>query len=142
MKAPLLAAGIMAATALGAAAPAQAMPMQAMPMKAPLATTAQADIHTIGHRRHYGQRHAMPRRAVIRSLYRRGYRDVHRVHFRNGYWRARALGRRGVVALKIDPRSGHIVRRRLLQPVYHAPRHRQPFHHQSRGGVTFSFGFN
>ncbi|MCR9124183.1 MAG: hypothetical protein NXH91_18135 [Phyllobacteriaceae bacterium] len=137
MKAPLLAAGIIAATALGATAP-----VQAMPITAPLAATVHSDVQTVGHRRHYGQRHAMPRRAVVRSLYRRGYRDVHRVHFRNGYWRARALGRRGVVALKIDARNGHIVRRRLLQPVYHAPRHRQPFHHQRRGGVTFSFGFN
>ncbi|RKF07822.1 hypothetical protein DEM25_008810 [Oceaniradius stylonematis] len=137
MKAPLLAAGIIAATALGATAPAEARPIHAPP-----AASAQIDIQTVGHRRHYGERHAMPRRAVVRSLYRRGYRDVHRVHFRNGYWRARALGRRGVVALKIDPRNGHIVRRRLLQPVYHAPRHRQPFQHQQRGGVTFSFGFN
>jgi len=138
MKAPLLAAGIIAATALGATAPAEARPIQAPP-----AASVQIDVQTVHHRQR-GYRHAMPRRAIIHSLYRRGYRDVHRVHFRNGYWRARALGRRGVVALKIDPRNGHIVRRRLLQPVYQAPRYRQPWHqgHQGRGGVTFSFGFN
>ena len=133
MKAPLIAAGIIAATVLG---PVSA---DARPIKAQIATPAATDVQTVHHRsRHY--RHVMPKRAVVRSLYRRGYRDVHRVHFRNGYWRARALGRRGVVALKIDPRNGHIVKRRVVRHYHQPNRHRG--HNRSKGSITFSFGFH
>ncbi|QBK31757.1 hypothetical protein [Roseitalea porphyridii] len=131
----LIAAGLVVATALGAAAPAQARPAAV----APLAAVQQGETIQIAHR---GQRRAyvLPRRAVVRSLYRRGYRDVHRVHFRNGYWRARAYGRRGLIALTVHPRSGEIVHRRVVQRYQrHVPR-RHLRGTQQRGGISFSFG--
>lgn len=131
----LIAAGLVAATALGAAAPAHARPA----VTAPIATVQHAEIVPVAHR---GQRraHMLPRRAVVRSLYRRGYRDVHRVHFRKGYWRARAFGRRGLIALTVHPRTGEILRRRVVQRYQrHVPRtHRHRGHR--RGGISFSFG--
>lgn len=133
MKAPLIAAGIIAAAALGPVG------ADARPLQAPIATPAIADIQTV---HHTGRRshHVLPKRAVVRSLYRRGYREVHRVHYRNGYWRARALGRRGVVALKIDPRNGHIIKRRVVRHYDRPNRHRG--HSRGNGSITFSFGFH
>lgn len=133
MKASLFAAGIIAVTAFGPVA------TSAKPLHAPIAVPVTSDVQTVHHTgRRYG--HVLPKRAIVRSLYRRGYRDVHRVHFRNGYWRARALGRHGVVALKIDPRNGHIVKRRVVRHYDRPNRHRG--HHRSKGSITFSFGFH
>lgn len=137
MKRPhLIAAAMVAATLTASGGMAQAMPLAQSPV--PVVTSDVQQVHHT-HRRHG---HVLPRRAIVRSLYKRGYREVHRVHFRNGYWRARALGRRGIVALKIDARNGHIVRRKVIR--HYGSRHHRPRHygHRSHGGVTFSFGFN
>lgn len=132
LKAPLLAAGFIAATALGTATPADARSVDATIIVGPAAT-----VQTVHHRSHH---HALPKRAVVRGLHKRGYRDVHRVHFRNGYWRARAYGRRGLIALKIHPRSGQVVQRRVLHHYHPSPRRHG--HRQGRGSLTFSFGIN
>ena len=129
----LISAGIVAATAAGALAPAHARPVGTAPMAAVQQPAGPVQITHRGQRRAY----VLPRRAIVRSLYRRGYRDVHRVHFRKGYWRARAYGRRGLIALTIHPRSGQIVRRRVVQR-YHRP---APLPHR-RGSLTFSFGLH
>ena len=132
LKTPLLAAVIVAATALGAAAPANAKSVSATITVGPAAS-----VHAAHHR---SRHHIMPRRAVVRGLYRRGYRDVHRVHFRNGYWRARAYGRRGLIALTIHPRTGQVLKRRVVRQ--HRP---LPYHHRyrhGRGSLTFSFGIH
>lgn len=132
LKAPLVAAGIVAATALGAATPANAQAVTG-----PMVVQHRGDVINVTHRgRHY--QHVLPKRIVVRSLYRRGYRDVHRVHFRNGYWRARAYGRRGLIALTIHPRSGQIVHRRVVRRYHPAPY--RYGHHGGRGSLTFSFG--
>lgn len=125
MKTSLIAMGILAVAAVSAP-----MPTQAMPLKAPLAVTTASDVQLVHHRRHI-----LPRRAIVRSLYKRGFREVHNVHFRNGYWRARALGRRGLIALTIHPRNAKIVHRRVVKSYRHYPRRHRG------GGVTFSFRF-
>ena len=132
LKAPLLAAGFIAATALGTATPADARSVDATIIVGPAAT-----VQTVHHRSHH---HALPKRAVVRGLHKRGYRDVHRVHFRNGYWRACAYGRRGLIALTIHPRTGQVLKRRVVRQ--HRP---LPYHHRyrhGRGSLTFSFGIH
>ena len=136
MKRPHMIAAAVAAALTASAGMAHAVPH--VPNPVPVVTS---DVQQVHHtKRHYG--HVLPRRAIVRSLYHRGYRDVHRVRFHKGYWRARALGRRGVVALKIDPYNGHIVRRKLIR--HYGSNHHRPRHYRKhqRGGVTFSFGFH
>ena len=132
IKPPLIAAGLVAAM-IGFGGTANAGPVNAPTM----ALAPGIEVQTVHHTSR-GYRHVLPRRAVVRSLYRRGYRDVHRVHFHRGYWRARAYGRRGLIALTIHPRSGEILHRKV---VHHHRYHPKPRRHH-RGGVTFSFGFH
>ncbi len=127
MRKSLIVMGMLAVATVSATVPATARPIA----PAPIAVPAAADVQLVHHRHRHN---VLPRRAIVRSLYHRGFRKVHNVHFRKGYWRARALGRRGVVALKIHPRSAKIVSRRVIKAYHHPRRHKG-------GGVTFSFRF-
>lgn len=63
--------------------------------------------------RHYGNRHVLPARAIIRSLRVRQFCRISFPRLRRGFYHARArdaYGRR--VRLVIDPYSGHIIRLR------------------------------
>ncbi|MEM9999356.1 MAG: hypothetical protein AAF940_00615 [Pseudomonadota bacterium] len=69
--------------------------------------------------RHY---HILPRHIIVRSLYRKGYRNVKVVGFNKGHYRVRANGYRGRVALRVNARNGAVVHRRLIRPYYSHPR--------------------
>lgn len=66
--------------------------------------------------------HILPRHIIVRSLYRKGYRNVKVVGFSKGYYRVRANGYRGSVALRVNARNGAVVHRRLIRPYYSHPR--------------------
>ncbi|WP_306118727.1 MULTISPECIES: hypothetical protein [unclassified Roseitalea] len=130
MRNTAIAATLLAAVTLGAAGAGNAGPIGPPAGPITITQTQPAGVVDVTYRRH-----VLPRHVIVRSLYKRGYRKVHRVYFHRGYWRARAVGRRGVVALTIDPRTARIVHRRLVRPFH---RYR-PYH---RGGLSFSFGLH
>ena len=72
-----------------------------------------------------GRHHFLPKRVIRRSLFRRGFRSIEFVRFRNGHDVIRAYGYRGLVRLRVDARTGIIVRRKLIRP-YPRYRTRQP----------------
>lgn len=127
MRNTLIATGMIAVAATSVAGPANAKPVHV-----PITVPAIADVQQVHHKHRH---HVLPRHVIVRSLYKRGYRKVHNVYFSKGYWRARALGRRGVVALTIHPRNAHIVHRRVVH-ARHYPRR-----HHGGSGLSFTFRF-
>ncbi|MEO1702721.1 MAG: hypothetical protein AAFR71_11775 [Pseudomonadota bacterium] len=60
--------------------------------------------------------HFLPKKVIRRSLVHRGYRNINIVRFKSGHYIVRANGYRGLVRLRVDARTGVIVRRKLLKP--------------------------
>ncbi|QKV20359.1 hypothetical protein [Oricola thermophila] len=115
----------------------------AMPVAATVATPAngvQANLvaqHDRGYIRH--QRRILPRRAVIKSLHRKGYRNIRNIRMRHGDYVLHATSRRGPVRLVVDGRTARVLSRK---PLFHT-RHRPgvTFHGRT-GGFSYHFGIH
>jgi len=62
--------------------------------------------------RHY----FLPKRVIKSTLYHRGYRNINIVRFKNGHYVVRANGHRGLVRLRVNARTGVVVKRTLIKP--------------------------
>ena len=87
------------------------------------------------HNARRGHRHILSQREVIRSLYRRGYRDIRNMRLVRGDYVLQARGYRGQVRLVVDGRTGRIQSRALLR------RHHNPGFTFRGGNGNFSYSF-
>ncbi|MEL6922128.1 MAG: hypothetical protein AAFO77_14145 [Pseudomonadota bacterium] len=131
MKSSAIAAGVLALTVIAAPALARdsARFNENRDSHRPAISHQTKKIH--GHKR-FG---ILPARAIHRSLYRKGFRDVHNLRFRNGRYVARALGYRGLVRLTVNPHTGQVTSRKVIRP-YRARAHRPS------NGLHFHWRFN
>ena len=114
---------------------------------APAAAAASAQFKTgtaveqVGHRGHAknwrGHHRILPKRVVIRSLHRRGYRNIRNVRLVRGDYVLLARGYRGKVRLVVDGRTGRVESRHLLRRHGHRPGFRIQ---GGNGNFSYSFG--
>lgn len=108
----------------------------------PLNATGEATVQLAANRGHdrdwrHGQHRILPQRAIERSLYRQGYRNIRDVRLIRGDYVMIARGYRGVVRLVVDGRTGHVISRDLLR----RPQPRAGVRIQGgNGNFSYSFG--
>ncbi|MEM1378216.1 MAG: hypothetical protein AAGG69_12600 [Pseudomonadota bacterium] len=120
MKTKFISVVLLTSALAAGAAPASASALEALQRGGDRgAHSAVVDVHHKGQRfgkyRQQVRYGILPKRAIYRSLYRKGFRNVHNLRFHKGRYIARAYGYRGLVRLTISARTGQITKREVIR---------------------------
>ena len=138
MKNAFATVALAALLSAGALSGASAMPVAAAPVvKADTGAAVELVGHRGNHKVRQGQRHILPRPAIKRSLFRKGYRNIRNMRLVRGDYVLLARGYRGPVRLVVDGRTGRVMSRKVLRHNWHRPGVQ---FHGGNGNFSYSFG--